>query len=138
MFFWERTAKYYGLPGKYERRADSKPNPFIDPKGYRAYINERETAFRKTLAEQRGFTKLQLTDRYYCDGIASGDINSDGHEDVVAGPFWYAGPTFKQKHEFYPAEPLPPEPSPSNSMFSFVHDFSGDGRPDILVLGARA
>ncbi|MCA9212188.1 MAG: VCBS repeat-containing protein, partial [Planctomycetales bacterium] len=25
--------------------------------------------------------------------------------------------------------------SPSNSMFSFVHDFSGDGRPDILVLG---
>jgi metallo-beta-lactamase class B len=45
--------KYYGLLAKYEKRANSKPNPFIDPKGYRAYITERETAFRRTLAEQR-------------------------------------------------------------------------------------
>jgi hypothetical protein len=81
------------------------------------------------------FEKIQLTDRYYCDGIAAGDINSDGKLDVVAGPFWYEGPDFKTAHEFYPAVPLPPEPSPSNSMFSFVHDFSGDGKPDILVLG---
>ena len=81
------------------------------------------------------FEKIQLTDRYYCDGIDAGDINGDGHVDVVAGPFWYAGPSFKQAHEFYPAVPLPLAASPSNSMFSFVHDFSGDGRLDILVLG---
>lgn len=86
-------------------------------------------------AEPVRFEKIQLTDRYYCDGIASGDINSDGKPDIVAGPFWYAGPDFKTAHEFYPAVPLPPEPSPSDSMFSFVHDFSGDGKPDILVLG---
>ncbi len=79
--------------------------------------------------------KLVLTDRYYCDGITSGDINQDGIVDIVAGPFWYAGPTFQESHEFYQAVPLPPEESPSNSMFSFVHDFSGDGRLDILVLG---
>jgi hypothetical protein len=54
---------------------------------------------------------------------------------VVAGPFWYAGPDFRQSHEFYPAVPLPTETTPSDSMFSFVHDFSGDGSPDILVLG---
>jgi hypothetical protein len=81
------------------------------------------------------FEKIQLTDRYYCDGIDAGDINGDGHVDVVAGPFWYAGPSFKKAHEFYPAVPLPPEASPSNSMFSFVHDFSGDGKLDIMVLG---
>jgi hypothetical protein len=81
------------------------------------------------------FEKLQLTDRYYCDGIDAGDINGDGHIDVVAGPFWYAGPSFNAAHEFYPAVPLPPEASPSNSMFSFVHDFSGDGKLDIMVLG---
>lgn len=81
------------------------------------------------------FEKIVLSDRYYCDGIDAGDINRDGCRDVVAGPFWYAGPDFKKAHEFYPAVALPREPSPSNSMFSFVHDFSGDGRPDILVLG---
>jgi len=81
------------------------------------------------------FEKLHLTDRYYCDGIDAGDINGDGHVDVVAGPAWYAGPDFQKAHEFYPAVPLPTDASPSNSMFSFVHDFSGDGWPDILVLG---
>ncbi|GAB5444733.1 MAG: hypothetical protein Fues2KO_50820 [Fuerstiella sp.] len=81
------------------------------------------------------FTKQQLTERYYCDGVAAGDINRDGHPDVVAGPYWYAGPGFETKTEIYPAVALPPEPSPSNSMFSFVRDFNNDGWPDVLVLG---
>jgi hypothetical protein len=81
------------------------------------------------------FHKLTLTDRYYCDGITAADINNDGQQDVVAGPFWFAGPDFTKRHEFYAAEALAPEPSPSNSMFSFVYDFNRDGRNDILVLG---
>ena len=76
-----------------------------------------------------------LTDKYYCDGVTAGDVNRDGRPDVVAGPFWHAGPDFTAKHAFYPPKPLDPAASPSDSMFSFVHDFSGDGWPDILVLG---
>lgn len=81
------------------------------------------------------FERHQLSDRYYCDGVAAGDINADGHPDIVAGPFWYEGPDFRQAHEFYEAVVLPPQESPSNSMFSFVRDFNHDGRLDILVLG---
>ncbi|MEX2139833.1 MAG: VCBS repeat-containing protein [Pirellulales bacterium] len=81
------------------------------------------------------FAKQTLTDRYYCDGVTTGDFNRDGKPDIVAGPFWYEGPTFEQRHEFYPAVALPPEKSPSNSMFSYVWDFNGDGWDDILVLG---
>ncbi len=81
------------------------------------------------------FEKQQLTDKYYCDGIAVGDIDKDGRLDVVAGPFWYSGPDFNKAKAFYPPVALEPAKSPSDSMFSLVHDFNGDGWLDILVLG---
>ena len=86
-------------------------------------------------AEPVRWEKKTLADKYYCDGVNVGDFNHDGHTDVVAGPFWYEGPSLERVHEFYPAVPLPPEKSPSNSMFSYAWDFSGDGWDDILVLG---
>jgi hypothetical protein len=81
------------------------------------------------------FEKHVLTDKYFCDGINAGDFNRDGKPDIVAGPYWYEGPDFTMKHEFYPAKEFPTKPSPTDSMFSYVWDFNGDGWPDILVLG---
>lgn len=81
------------------------------------------------------FEKHVLTDKYFCDGINAGDVNRDGRPDIVAGPFWYEGPDFQRKHEFYPAAAWEPAKSPSNSLFSWVYDFNRDGWPDILVLG---
>jgi len=42
---------YYGMTTKYERLGENT-NPFIDPDGYRAYVDLKEKAFRRTLAEQ--------------------------------------------------------------------------------------
>lgn len=81
------------------------------------------------------FEKITLTDQYWCDGINAADINRDGKMDIVAGPFWYAGPDFKTRHTFYEPVPQALEANPTNSMFSFPYDFNGDGWPDILVLG---
>jgi metallo-beta-lactamase class B len=43
---------YYGMVAKHERLKAAKQNPFIDPEGYRAYVEEREKAFRRVLAQQ--------------------------------------------------------------------------------------
>jgi len=45
---------YYGLEQKYPRLKDGRPNPFIDPEGYEAYVADREAAFRKELKKQSG------------------------------------------------------------------------------------
>jgi metallo-beta-lactamase class B len=43
---------YYGLPAKFARMKKGE-NPFVDPQGYRAYIDEREKAFRAELDKQK-------------------------------------------------------------------------------------
>jgi metallo-beta-lactamase class B len=44
---------YYGLNAKYPKMQAGGANPFIDPAGYKAYVDERETAFRTELARQK-------------------------------------------------------------------------------------
>jgi len=44
---------YYGMEEKFARlQKDSKTNPFVDPGGYRAYVENREKLFRVILREQ--------------------------------------------------------------------------------------
>ncbi len=43
---------YYNMEAKFARLQKDGPNPFIDPDGYRAYITERESAFREELQKQ--------------------------------------------------------------------------------------
>jgi metallo-beta-lactamase class B len=46
---------YYGMIEKFGRaRQASEKNPFVDPEGYRAYVDLKEKAFRATLEAQRG------------------------------------------------------------------------------------
>ena len=49
---------YYGLDAKYAKLTPGGANPFIDPAGYKAYVADREAAFRKELARQQAGGKL--------------------------------------------------------------------------------
>ena len=44
--------EYYGMIAKHERLKGADKNPFIDPQGYRDYVELKVKAFRKTLSEQ--------------------------------------------------------------------------------------
>jgi len=44
--------EYYGMQAKYAKLGKSDANPFVDPEGYRAYVNQKEQAFRAELAKQ--------------------------------------------------------------------------------------
>jgi hypothetical protein len=85
------------------------------------------------------FRRIQLTDRFYAEGISVGDINRDGNMDALSGPHAYLGPDFKRAVEIY----RPQVYAIANSTFggqytdnflNYVHDFTGDGWPDYLKI----
>ncbi len=43
---------YFDMQAKITRMGPGQPNPFIDPAGYKAYVEEREQTFTKELAKQ--------------------------------------------------------------------------------------
>jgi hypothetical protein len=53
--------------------------------------------------EPRRFETRQLTEHFWAEGATTADINRDGRQDIVSGPFWYEGPAFTRRHEFLPA-----------------------------------
>ena len=80
------------------------------------------------------FDKIVVSEQFYAEGANYGDFNQDGVMDVVSGPYWYEGPDFKKKHEYYPAKAFD-KGAYSKNFFTFVYDFNGDKFPDILVYG---
>jgi metallo-beta-lactamase class B len=52
-YFLGAHGSYFGMEAKFARMKDGAQSPFIDPEGYRAYVANRERAFRAELARQR-------------------------------------------------------------------------------------
>jgi len=101
------------------------------------------------------FARTQLNDQFWSEGANFGDLNNDGINDVISGPWWWQGPDFKTRHEYYPATTtfklklgpmttidvpgfegtLGKENKYSDNFFVWTYDFNRDKWNDILVIG---
>jgi len=89
----------------------------------------------ETVARPKGTTykKLRLSETFHAEGAYHADFNRDGKIDVVAGPYWYAGPTFAERHEIRKPQVFDPHDY-SDNFLTYTGDFNGDGWPDILYV----
>jgi len=86
-----------------------------------------------TKADGATFKKLQLTDKFYCEGAYAADFNRDEKMDIVSGPYWYAGPDFQTRHEVRAPKEFNPK-GYSDNFLTYTGDFNGDGWADILYV----
>jgi len=80
--------------------------------------------------------KIVLSEKFHAEGATIGDFNRDGILDVAIGHYWYEGPDFTTRHQFFDG-PDARDHDPvgySNVFGMFVDDFNGDGWDDILIV----
>lgn len=89
------------------------------------------------LAEDRllhEWDRVVLEEKFFCEGAHAGDFNNDGKMDVVSGPYWYAGPDFKTRHEIY--EPVAFDKNTySKNFLCYGDDVDRDGWCDVVIIG---
>lgn len=115
-------------------------------------------AVSSVLAEEytiHEFHKHTLNREFWAEGADVGDFNNDGTNDIVSGPYWYQGPDYTKRFEYYPAREasvikwaknktevirgyaggLGNRNAYSENFMAYTGDFNKDGWDDIMVIG---
>ena len=101
-----------------------------------ADLNARPFEAEKT---SPNFRVQRLSEFYYAYSAAVADIDRDGNQDVIAGPYYYLGPAFTVGRQYYTGVTYNPTSSyPLASMVNLAYDWTGDGWPDVLNMSGNA
>jgi putative membrane-bound dehydrogenase-like protein len=80
------------------------------------------------------YERQELERTFLCEGASHADLDRDGHQDLISGPYWYRGPDFTERSEIYPPKAFDPA-GYSDNFFAFPHDLDGDGWLDVFFVG---
>ncbi|MBM4075872.1 MAG: VCBS repeat-containing protein, partial [Planctomycetes bacterium] len=89
--------------------------------------------------------RIKLEDAFRAEGVAVGDFNKDGRQDICNGEVWYETPADPKAFQSgnWPMHQLraegirryAPDGAYSNSFGLWAHDITGDGWLDVIVIG---
>lgn len=79
------------------------------------------------------FKKFRLDEKFRSEGVAVGDFNHDGKNDIAAGTVYYAGPDWVMQQVAEEVKDYDPH-AYSNSFCNFADDLNGDGWTDLIVV----
>jgi hypothetical protein len=77
--------------------------------------------------------RTELDDKFRSEGVAVGDFNRDGHNDIAAGSVWYAAPDWKMHLIREKAGEFDPH-GYSDTFCNFTEDLNRDGWVDLIVV----
>ncbi|MEO8596078.1 MAG: FG-GAP-like repeat-containing protein [Candidatus Solibacter sp.] len=83
------------------------------------------------------FRMQRINDYYTAWSTTVADVNHDGINDVLAGPYYYLGPDYTVAREIFVASASTVGKEYTQSMVNFAFDYTGDGWPDVLVANGR-
>lgn len=102
-------------------------------------VSTRDLAIRAWPQEQlsANYREQQVSDIYYSWSATVADFDRDGSNDIVSGPYLYFGPDFVKSREIFLGIAVNVSTEyPDASMMQYAYDFTGDGWPDVLTVGA--
>jgi hypothetical protein len=102
-------------------------------------VSFKDLHLRQISPEQTSprFRLQRLDEFYYAWGAATGDFNNDGVLDIIAGPNYYLGPTYRTRGEIDVVPSQAPSTSFGRTMIDYAYDFNGDGWTDVLAGESR-
>jgi hypothetical protein len=93
----------------------------------------RARAAEKIDSSKIKWKRTQLDDKFRSEGVAVGDFNRDGKNDIAAGSVWYQAPDWKMHLIRDKAGEFDPR-NYSDSFCNFTDDLNRDGWVDLIVV----
>lgn len=77
------------------------------------------------------FEKQQVTSQFLAEGVAIGDVDQDGDQDILTGFHWFEAPGW-ERHDIQPPVAFDYATAYSSTFLNYAMDVNEDGQVDLI------